>query len=272
MEDRFNKISAPQGRMFSALRKSETALGRHGMPDDRFRYPVEKRRNKENSEAMQRAEAALDTFWAKVDAILHLNCTNLDGLSLKPLLVERTLQRTADWVERSKSKNTAIESLTKPLSEIYFDLQRRTESTLKPHAERRAKQEKTKTRGAPAPGSEEAITEPNLEDPQPTFSVDQRALKVFRTLFYTPSLTSTLGEVAWPDFLFAMSTVGFRPEKLYGSVWQFSPTKLDVERSIQYHEPHPSGKIPYWISRSHGRRLNRASGWHSQMFVLAEKN
>ena len=71
----------------------------------------------------------------------------------------------------------------------------------------------------------------------------------------------------WQDFLHAMAATGFVPSKLYGSVWQFTLTKLDVERSIQFHEPHPQGKIPFRTARCIARRLNRAHGWHGRMFV-----
>jgi hypothetical protein len=66
-----------------------------------------------------------------------------------------------------------------------------------------------------------------------------------------------------------MGTTAFTVEKLYGSVWQFTPRNLDVERSIQFHEPHPIAKIPFLVARRIGRRLNRAYGWHGQMFALA---
>ena len=81
----------------------------------------------------------------------------------------------------------------------------------------------------------------NPLDPQPHFELDQRALKVFKTLFHQQSVSATPGEVAWKDFLHAMVSTGFIPEKLYGSAWQFQPTRLDVERSIMFHEPHPTG-------------------------------
>lgn len=54
-----------------------------------------------------------------------------------------------------------------------------------------------------------------------------------------------------------MSSTGFAIEKLYGSVWQFTPSDLDVERSIQFHEPHPSGKIPFRMAR---RSVDGCSG------------
>ena len=94
---------------------------------------------------------------------------------------------------------------------------------------------------------------------------------MFRTVFFNPALTSTPGEVPWNDFLHAMASVGFTVMKLYGSVWQFQPTRLDVERNIQFHEPHPRGKLPFTTARQYGRRLNRAYGWFGGMFVLDEK-
>ncbi|SCV61297.1 uncharacterized protein FFFS_15866 [Fusarium fujikuroi] len=108
-------------------------------------------------------------------------------------------------------------------------------------------------------------------DAQPIFSVDARALRVFRTLFFNPEVTSTPGSIPWGDFLHAMASTGFQIEKLYGSVWQFSPTILGIERGIHFHEPHPKGKIPFEVARRHGRRLTRAYGWFGGMFVLKEK-
>jgi hypothetical protein len=138
--------------------------------------------------------------------------------------------------------------------------------------------EKIKTRKLGSPEDVAANAEvviPSAEtEIKPVFVIDARALKVFKTMFFTPSLTSTPGEVAWADFLFAMVSVGFNPQKLYESVWQFSPDpdKLDAERSIQFHEPHGgNSKIPYQIARRHGRRLNRAYGWSGSSFTLEDK-
>ena len=135
---------------------------------------------------------------------------------------------------------------------------------------------KTKTRGVPAvsPTAEpdsDAFPPSSLPDVQPTFHVDARALRVFRIMFYTPSLTTTPGEVAWTDFSHAMVSTGSVPEKLYGSVWQFQPTTLDVERSTQFHEPHPARKTAFWRARRVGRRSNRAYGRFGAMFELREK-
>ncbi|KAK7703128.1 hypothetical protein SLS57_011071 [Botryosphaeria dothidea] len=255
-----------------------TTLANLGNPSDKkFFYPVDKRRTRENVEAMRRAEQNLDLFWSKLDQHMLGKNRSLDNTAVRQLLSQpRILQRTPEWVEPAKAPQKPagdIDSLRKPLSELYFDLERRTEHTID-RSGASAPRTKEKTRGS-AQTSDEVATpsveplERHLPDKRPSFAVDKRAHKVFSTLFYTPSASSQPGEVAWTDFLHAMTSTGFTPEKLYGSVWQFSPTKLDVERSIQFHEPHPSGKIPFLVARRHGRRLNRAYGWHGGMFVLA---
>jgi hypothetical protein len=90
-------------------------------------------------------------------------------------------------------------------------------------------------------------------------------------VFFDPNVNTTPGRVTWNDFLHAMDSTGFSVQKLYGSVWHFQPTRLNIERSIQFHEPHPRGKIPFFIARRHGRRLNRAYGWFGSMFILKDK-
>ena len=194
---------------------------------------------------------------------------------LQKLLSQRVLQRTPEWVEPAKAPKPGtvapdISILSKPLSELHFQLEQSTERTIN-REKLSAPKAKIKTRGTAQSVETTSETEPldrHRPDIQPTFNVDNRALKTFKTLFFTPSTSSQPGEVAWGDFLHAMSSTGFTTEKLYGSIWQFTPTRLDVERSIQFHEPHPSGKIPFTTARRHGRRLNRAYGWYGGMFVL----
>lgn len=63
----------------------------------------------------------------------------------------------------------------------------------------------------------------------------------------------------------------FATEKLHGSVWQFTTTKLGVECSIQFHELHPLGKTPFKTVRRHVHSLNRyrTYRWTGDMFELA---
>ena len=183
------------------------------------------------------------------------------------------LRRTPEWVEPAKTqKEQPPPDGVKPLSELYFDLERLTERTVDRSNALPAPKQKPKTCGTPGlatSASASASEEDSASDKPHTVAVDKRALKVFSTLFYTPSQHTQPGEVPWPDFLHAMASAGFAPTKLYGSVWQFLPQDLDVQRSIQFHEPHPAGKIPYRMARRHGRRLERAFGWNGGMFTLA---
>jgi hypothetical protein len=65
-----------------------------------------------------------------------------------------------------------------------------------------------------------------------------------------------------------MSSTGFVLQKLSRSIWQFTPIKLGVKRSIQFHEPHSGVEIQLKIAYRMGWCLTRAYGWHSGMFVL----
>ncbi|KAK4889241.1 hypothetical protein LTR27_011918 [Elasticomyces elasticus] len=285
---------------------------RLGNPTDRkFLYPVEKRRTADVVNSLRTAEHNLDAFWMAADEKIRANAVdekktiaaadrNLDaywkavdkwkrmnaGDGLKTTAVYRLLaqprylRRTPEWVEPIKTSSAApcstpvLDEVKMPLSELYFELEHRTESTPRDVRATEPSIAKVKKRvvGSSAAEDTEANLAPiNTPAPQPTFAVDARALKVFRTLFYTPSISATPGEVPWIDFLHAMQIIGFMPEKLYGSVWQFQPIGLDVERSIQFHEPHPLSKLAYRNARRFGRRLERAYGWNGGMFELKAK-
>lgn len=159
--------------------------------------------------------------------------------------------------------------ITESLKDIHLDLQYRTERTidrdqplkqLSPKAKSRGKTIIVITTTTPASASEP-------ENKKQIFQLNAKALKVFRTMFFTPSPDATPGEVPWTDFLHAMVATGFEVEKLYGSVWQFRPHNLGVSRSIIFHEPHPSSKLPYTTARRYSGRLNRAYGWEGSIFT-----
>lgn len=60
-------------------------------------------------------------------------------------------------------------------------------------------------------------------------SLPKRAFKVFITIFHNLSKEDQQGEILWTDFLHTMSVIDFAPEKLYGSVWQFTLCGLGHE-------------------------------------------
>ncbi|KAI9663741.1 MAG: hypothetical protein M1821_007231 [Bathelium mastoideum] len=239
-----------------------------------FHYPVNKRKTRENIEAMRVAEGNLDSFWHELDG--KLRNAYASSPRVKILLSERILERTPQWVEPDtrpaviQPANARVEYLVNPLSRFHFDSKHDVE--IGRNYQQPAKT-KIKTRGAASTDTSSNKVSPMVasetpSDQQPRFAVDKRAMKVFATIFYRPSASSQPGEIPWHDFVHALCSTGFLAEKLYGSVWQFTPQKLDVERNINFHEPHPSGRIPFLMARRHGRRLNRTYGWHGGMFVL----
>lgn len=286
MEGQYTKASKKWGAFMAAVRHKdiEGQAVRLLEPFKKsFPYPIDRRRTKENVEALRRAESNLDDLWACIDRTTYKAAGDLKDTATGRLLRQsRTLRRTPEWVEPEPKKTPrepgkkppveafAVESLYKPLSALYS-------------GKVQEKKAKVKTKGTPASGANTTTattTTPEAQDAapetpppgdrQPAFSVDARALKVFRTLFFNPEITSTPGEIPWTDFLYAMTSVGFLAQKLYGSVWQFQPALLDMGGAIQFHEPHPKGKIPFRDARRHGRRLERAYGWFGGMFVLKE--
>ncbi|KAK4096735.1 hypothetical protein N658DRAFT_527551 [Parathielavia hyrcaniae] len=240
----------------------------------KFPYPFQKHRTRENVEAVRRAERKLDAFWDSIDQVIHrqrrVGGKNLDSTAtIRLLLHKRLLQRTPEWVEPTSSGGGPD-----PSDPDQGDHATKTRGT-------GSKPIPDKNPSPPKPAT--TTTTPSATPTQalPTIAVDKRALKVFRVLFHNPDITSTPGEVSWTDFLHAMSSMGFVVQKLYGSVGPFQPTRADTVASmmvvddsdrmmepIQFHEPHPKGKMLYWVARRHGRRLQRAYGWSGGLFVI----
>ena len=247
----FAETTKPWDQMLATFgEKNMTHLTKLGEPtEDKFTYPVKERRTNVNAQALRQAEANLDDFWRKVDQLMHEEAASLDSTAVHRLLSRFCiLQRTPQWAEPSSRKCTQTASdpelkfLTEPLSALYFDAEQSISRTVVDAAIIQPPETKAKTRGIAGPSSaaDNAESVTHTDDAQTTFPVDARALKVFRTLFFDPSVTSTPGTVSWNDFLHAMTSTGFLAEKLYGSVWHFKPTKLDVQHGIQFVSPFDS--------------------------------
>jgi hypothetical protein len=261
--------------MLIADHMDEMHVAEEGTPNNgRFDYPTDQIRTKESVEKMRLAEFKLDKFWAKVDKIVMTrarrpwrNGLMLDVLSPKLTSTKpRVLQRTAIWAEPAKEvKGTKAYG-----ADQHLELELRTQRTIGPDRNLATK-EKEKKRGMARVkpndlASLKTTTDEEVEDQ--VFEVNKRVYKVFTALFHSPNSPDRPGEVAWQDFLHAMAATGFMFEKLYGSVWQFTPTQLDVGRAINFHEPHPEKKIPHRMARRYGGRLWRAYGWSAQTFRL----
>ncbi|CAG8959565.1 hypothetical protein HYFRA_00001466 [Hymenoscyphus fraxineus] len=243
------------------------------MPDQkRFFYPVNKRRTKQTTEAMMQAELNLDIFWRKYDANWKANARKTHEASMGDHISAykgKQLTRTAPWVEPVKEgkKDDHADD-----DDADFKQAEDKTTTKKKVPERK---HKIKTKGVAHPTDDTlsaptntSKTQETSQEPTSKYELNTRGLKVINALFYVPNQNDPPGEIIWGDFLQVMATAGFAIQKLYGSIWQFSPSsdKVSPQRSIQFHEPHPGVKIPFIHARRMGRRLMRAYGWNGGMF------
>lgn len=241
-------------------------------------YPVHKKPTAANVDAMQNAERLLDLVWEDLLAEMELQRALTPYVENVLFFQDRQLQRTPDWVEpvkpikKTAPQNATPEALVQPLGGLTIDENNGNTGTFST-----IEKTKIKTRGTAAPQAavppRAQETEQEDQSPAHTIQVDRRALKVFRTLFHTPSSTSKPGEVPWTDLLHAMHAAGFSMEKLQGSAWQFTPQRdtgghmMGDMSSILFHEPHPHSRISFWEARRFGRRLARRYGWSGETFV-----
>ncbi|KAI4731144.1 hypothetical protein E4T49_00836 [Aureobasidium sp. EXF-10728] len=244
-----------------------------------FAYPSDKRKTRETVLQMRLAEKRLDKFWATVDN----HCEAHTSYSVLHLLMDfftdwnRKIHRTKPWKEPKENGYRPNQQLEDDKDEeIGLPLH-----VFDPNA-RCSHPKKSELLGGMTPQKAKAKTRPDGPTPSPEqdarrdsatsteeqekdyievkkIKVNKRAFKVFATMFHVPSASEqqNTGEVAWSEFLYSMKMVGFSVEKLYGSSWQFTPDTIDLQRSIQFHEPHPRAKMWFWLSREYGRRLNR---------------
>jgi hypothetical protein len=152
----------------------------------------------------------------------------------EPISYGPVANRILDWRHKRCLRNRKPPPPT--ASEQRFDLELRSQRTIGRDESEKPKA-KDKTRGVARPQDTEvqhagldphelaAQTQPAI----PSFAVNKRDYKVFQALFHSHYAINRSGEIAWQAFLHAMATFGFQFEKLYGSVWQYTPMRLDVE-------------------------------------------
>ncbi|KAK2730623.1 hypothetical protein CKAH01_02451 [Colletotrichum kahawae] len=277
LKKEFAVQTAGRAKVMAVLKESNVLpAARLAEPsNNRFAYPSEKRRTKAVTATLIEAERNLDAVWAAVDRLILEKAGGLWMDAVRHVLEHnRSLQRTPEWVDepaasgerKPKAKATDVQTdmVYRPLSTLYFEKSgEAAEDVSQPP------KMKKKTKGVAAETSTPtADTDTHNEPALSPIRVDARSFKVFRTLFFDPNVTSHPGQVSWKDFLHAMTATGiFAAEKLYGSVWQFERKDGDQSR-IQFHEPHPYGKIPFVVARRIGWRLHRNCGWTGDMFVL----
>jgi len=216
---------------------------------------------------MREAESHLDEFWRHIDEHFVKRTGKTMHEICSDLLTPRTLERTPEWIEPAvpsiPEKSSPAAVLTDTFSTLNIDDRVAQDDTATPI------KVKVKTRGSAVVPDDIAPEDapPVPVPPVPTITVSSRAYKVFRVLFYNPLHDIPPGEIPWSEFLYALSSIGFGVQKQNGSAWLFTPSGTP-QRSIIFHEPHPSSKIPIQIARRHGRRLSRAYGWATETFIV----
>jgi hypothetical protein len=249
---------------------------------EKLSYPVHKRRNREQVGTMRQAEANLDKFWEGVDALYKGKTGTSQHEIIRDCLTDGgEMQRTAPWIESATAKPALKKDLDEgyayqPLSRMVHDKTLQITGAF----DKLSMEEKSKIKTRGSPKNEDIVgdhlavqpVEAATHEAEKPFYVDQRTHKVFKTIFYTPTTES--GDlpkvVKWAEFKRAMMRMGFAVEKLQGSAWQFTPGDTsNIDRNIQFHEPHPESDIPYVMAKRFGRRLGRVYGWSAESFKLA---
>lgn len=250
--------------------------------DGKFRYPVHKQGTREGVDAMRRAEANLQTFWTAVDAKVfpildaHQNLTALRKLLGREEGSTALIpQKTPPWSDDDQQASCVQEAGRTFPAYYYEDLERRTRTVALDEQDRHIKAgpPATKTRATKVPATildrQQSPRNPLTRSSSHRYVVPKRALKVFKTIFFTFGTTSHVGDIAWRDFVDALNAVGLVGQKLRGSAWRFAPAPDDanLRAAIHFHEPHPSVKLPFFTAGRYGTRLRRLYGWHSGTFT-----
>lgn len=261
-EDEYNR----RAKLMTAFDSIELKLYDVGAPLLKMKYPAEKRRTAVTVQKMREAETALDNFWQNVDEHYKGKKGKVLGDLFSEILTSRQLQRTAEWVEPTlppTESNNVLKIAPEQFSTIGLD---EPSSRTYVHAPKI----KVKTRGPSAEtgAADEVPQVTQATEPQSaTIGISKRAFEMFSLIFNTDN-QELPGEIPWTEFLHGMSSAGFSIEKQHGSAWLFTPSDA-TQRSIIFHAPHPTNKIPIYIARRHGRRLTRAYGWSAKTFSLS---
>ncbi|PVH95695.1 hypothetical protein DM02DRAFT_689572 [Periconia macrospinosa] len=242
--------------------------------DSLANYPIHDYPSAVNINAMIQAEELLDAFWKDIDNYMEQKT----GVAQHPFISQclvGELRRTSPLAAQPDQVKPA-EYIYIPLSRQLHDESKQITGTFNKLSIHEKPKKKLRRNANNTPKQADDDNEANattLSPPKPRkkFTLHRRPYQVFKTIMglHAADPGSCPKVVKWPDFIHAMTCVGFAVEKLQGSAWQFTPGKdSDVARGIQFHEPHPESDIPYAMARRFGRRLERVYGWDRDSFEL----
>ncbi|KAJ4351555.1 uncharacterized protein N0V89_006898 [Didymosphaeria variabile] len=270
------KLSNKEGlqhflKWFNALDKYKPLVTAVDIPQGCLNYPIHHFPNRQNVEQMRAAEKNLDSFWTHLDMFLAESTGQAQHELIQPCLAEH-MRRTPAWIDE---KTSMSEHVYVPLSRVLHDVSKQITGVFDRCAG--VSNAKPKTHGMPNPTRTFPATslDMSVTDEKSTalkhVKVDKRTFKTIKSIFGMHAQAGDVPKVVkWDEFKRTMIRTGFSAEKLQGSAWQFTPQgNTNVERGIQFHEPHPDSDIPYAMARRFGRRLERVYGWTRETFKLA---
>ena len=247
---------------------------------DKLSYPEHKKRTRNTTTIMCKAEYNLDLFWAVVDNHFREKTGLAQHRVIKNCLLDsHRMHRTIPWNDVAAQISKPVQSIVteyQPISSHLHDEALQITGTFDRMSVINKAKPKTKGTDALEPKNFSVASVQSVGlatfDEEPNFKVKKQTYKVFRAILHVPSVDAeeVARQVKWADFIKAMGDMGFAVEKLQGSAWQFIPsTDIGNERNIQFHEPHPANDITPVIASRMGRRLSRVYGWSGDMFTLA---
>ncbi|KAF2842155.1 hypothetical protein M501DRAFT_998409 [Patellaria atrata CBS 101060] len=245
----------------------------------RLDYPCDKPRTYENLTKMAMVERQLDILWNTIDKhTITEDDDNSVHISLGLIDPETYGLRRVTQADIQHARRLHDASIPAPIPATTQAFQFPTYETSGPSFHRPKEKIKRKSRG-PADDQLEKEQDPDepegspaAESPPEVIFVPLRDLNIFKTLFHNPNTDRPPGEIPFSDFRHAMASAGCKTQKLWGSAWSFERTgDIEGRKTIQIHEPHPGGKIAYYIARRWGRRLERTFGWTAETFKREER-
>ncbi|WVQ95263.1 hypothetical protein IAU59_002358 [Kwoniella sp. CBS 9459] len=135
---------------------------------------------------------------------------------------------------------------------------------------------KNKSRGAGSvhePSAEPSASETIvLQSPviSPTFTVNNKQLKLLNKLFSASGDQDGQGQVRWEDIFNLMKRLRFRVEEVGGSIVRFVPPD-NAGMPFSEHRPHPEDTIGAIRYRSFGQKLRERYGWSADWFARASE-
>ncbi|TVY32367.1 hypothetical protein LOCC1_G008893 [Lachnellula occidentalis] len=209
--------------------------------------------------------------WSSEEIEADLKIISSDAEPEYKVLLESERQKIIHTIERLSRPSNLPPTQTEWGATPTAKLDSKTTSKPKAKAKTRAEE--------PVPDVSPLALAPEQQAPQQQLSIPVKAttLRILSMMFSSTADADTdaIGKlVNWDDFVLAMQDAGFTSRQTTGSEVVFQPAESNQwgwGGRINFHKPHPVGKIDRVLLRAMGRRMGRWYGWGEGVFVVREK-